>query len=289
MRRTSPQHPAGFTLIELLVVISIIALLIGLLLPALGSAREAARTLACSSNLKQAGVALFVYAGDNNDSLPWGLFFGETPGDYNSGENTDWSLLSLNAMGRGEKTWREEGEAGNQDEGIAELYACPSALPQEGTNRLRQYASHPRLMPESNVVDWYGALELGKTPGVLAPTRIETVRNASTQFAATDVTQNPDDGNNGGAVLDRREFATGLNTPGQSPWLVAGVDGQDAIYNAKADLGSNEDAADNLNQIRFRHGGDRANFIFLDGHVSSFGYKQPTAHDLESENIYVQY
>ncbi len=60
-------RPAGFTLIELLVVISIIAILIALLLPALAAARESGRTMLCLSNLRQLGIANDAYTVDNDD------------------------------------------------------------------------------------------------------------------------------------------------------------------------------------------------------------------------------
>ncbi|MEQ9459984.1 MAG: type II secretion system protein [Phycisphaeraceae bacterium] len=70
VKRQATPLRSGFTLIELLVVISIIAILIGMLLPALGGARDIARQLNCGTNIRTLSLSLELYAQDNREFFP---------------------------------------------------------------------------------------------------------------------------------------------------------------------------------------------------------------------------
>lgn len=97
-RRTESRKTHSFTLVELLLVIAIIAILAGLLMPALGRARESAKSISCVNNEKQIGTAMAFYANDFNDyQIPGRFLYTPVTGGWGNWTNVLDRLYTHNS------------------------------------------------------------------------------------------------------------------------------------------------------------------------------------------------
>jgi len=125
---SGPALRSAFSLVELLVVISVIALLIGLILPALSRARSIAKQTVCQSRLRQWGLAFEIYAAENNDFYPHIDGRDRTPSNpQTDAERADYYFGWVDVLPplMGEKPWRDHDYW--QRPGINTVFQCPSA------------------------------------------------------------------------------------------------------------------------------------------------------------------
>jgi prepilin-type N-terminal cleavage/methylation domain-containing protein len=161
----------GFTLVELLVVIGIIALLISILIPVLGRARDQANRVACLSNIRQIGIAFRMYASENKDWCPWAAPLNR-PDLY-----ADWIhwRTGINNQGLASSAiapYLGGGKGFAKDTSLEKVFRCPA-------DRLQDRPSFTQY-PYSYTMNIYFGSN-GDYPQACAgpPTRLSTTKNAS--------------------------------------------------------------------------------------------------------------
>jgi prepilin-type processing-associated H-X9-DG protein/prepilin-type N-terminal cleavage/methylation domain-containing protein len=305
----------AFTLVELLVVIGIIAVLVGILLPALSRARQQANLITCQTHLRQIGQAIFIYVADNQGFLPYGYWNGTyLTYTYDNTKANDWGILLSNLLSsRLGNDFADQTKSGGLQQFNRGIFLDVDT-PANGDAQL-QYSAHPRLMPNLGTPISSADTTLKNYDGAWNPYKLAHVQRASEialifcgALTKPNTIPYPADPNYWGAeasgfALDNWAFSGAAGTGPTSPATSPPADF--LLYNLAVDNGISIDggyntddmtgnpnptpsAKDNWGNIRWRHMNNNvANFLFCDGHVESRAYNSRYKTELLGKNINV--
>lgn len=244
----SKQHENGFTLIELLVVISIIALLIAILLPALGAARRSARNAQCLGRMSNMAVALYAYPVDNKDFLPraFGGNLNQAMDDGGVGDGlyyTDYLEQYMTLT----------------DDVTQDFYVCPESTLDPGINQKQlSYSCNVQVMGNRQRRDQF-----------VKSARLAFVRRTTEVLAIGDTAQNS------GAGTSGPNFSGSKMGPFFNP--------NDRDVPIGITEAENEDGIPaNGYTFRYRHSSNQTgNAAFIDGHAEAIRFGD----DLQQKNL----
>lgn len=241
------EKKAGFTLIELLVVIAIIGVLVGLLLPAVQQARESARRISCSSNVRQLGVAMHGYMSANK-KFPC----------QKIDDDTRYAASAAGSWTPGGKAlfWFGEVDYTTNSNGTLDVTAGPLQPFFESNASVLQCPNFSESMLEE--------VKFGD--------RIATAFGYNSQLG-------PGSGNYYGSVPGGpyQDKAYRIKDIPETSRTVAFAETAmvyfAAPYGLREQLGGFSKPSENDPVVHFRHGGGFANAVFVDGHVEGFSRK----------------
>ena len=185
MKRVKPLRTGAadtaFTLIELLVVIAIIAILAGMLLPALARAKAKAQAAYCVSNLKQIGIATVMYADDQNDLLPYAWWYNAA---LDSADSNNFHTLLIKYIQQ--NSFKSGGATTNSDF-AKNIYRCPTRIQEDHSGYGRNYTGVGNPWKISYAMNQYNLLSYA--PSVTSPktAKLGSVRSPAETFLGSDV------------------------------------------------------------------------------------------------------